>query len=126
MKYLLIGIILLILVIVIVSVKNDFKDSVDGQSSEHSAEFYKYYNSVNSMSIKQLNKVHDDLFPLVTKTLVAGMVWYDDDIPYSEKKAAEEKIAANYVIIPENERIYGCVRYDEAVMLDEAVRKRLP
>lgn len=112
--------------IIIVSVRNGSKNSVGDQSSKHSAEFYKYYNSVNSMSVKQLNKMHDDLFPLVTKTFVSGMVWYDDEIPNSEKKAAEKRIADKYVIIPENERIYGCVRYDEAVMLDEAVRKRLP
>lgn len=51
---------------------------------------------------------------------MGGLAYYDDDLSYDE-----QKINRKYVIIPEKDRIYGCVTYDEASKLNQLIVKRI-
>lgn len=89
-------IILLILLIVIfivlvVFLFGDPKNTGKQNAPVHSNEYMGYYNSVNQMSIKQLHKIHDDLLPLVMKTLIGGIVYYDDEIPDEKRRKNDDK-----------------------------------
>ena len=59
------------------------------------------------------------------KTLIGGIVYYDDEIPDEKKEEERRQIESNYVVIPEKDRIYGCVTYDEADKLNRKVLDRL-
>lgn len=123
MKFLIIAALLALFVVIIVKSR---KGKGEEESKPlHSAEYLNYYNSVYRMSYAQLSKMHDDLIPLVTKTLIGGLVYYDDDLSYDEQKQMEQNINSKYVTIPEKDRIYGCVTYDEASMLNQLIVKRI-
>ena len=115
----------IIFIVLVLFFLNPFGDSKEQGSPGHSNEYMGYYNSVNQMSIKQLHKIHDDLLPLVMKTLIGGIVYYDDEIPDEKKEEERRQIESNYVVIPEKDRIYGCVTYDEADKLNRKVLDRL-
>ncbi len=123
MKFLIIAALLALFVVIIVKSR---KGKGEEESKPlHSAEYLNYYNSVYRMSYAQLSKMHDDLIPLVTKTLIGGLAYYDDDLSYDEQKQMEQNINSKYVTIPEKDRIYGCVTYDEASMLNQLIVKRI-
>lgn len=123
MKFLIIAALLALFVIIIVKSR---KGKGEEESKPlHSAEYLNYYNSVYRMSYAQLSKMHDDLIPLVTKTLIGGLAYYDDDLSYDEQKQMEQNINSKYVTIPEKDRIYGCVTYDEASKLNQLIVKRI-
>ncbi|WP_454969405.1 hypothetical protein [Eubacterium sp.] len=115
----------IIFIVLVLFFLNPFGDSKEQGAPGHSNEYMGYYNSVNQMSIKQLHKIHDDLLPLVMKTLIGGIVYYDDEIPDEKKEEERRQIESNYVVIPEKDRIYGCVTYDEADKLNRKVLDRL-
>lgn len=115
----------IIFIVLVLFFLNPFGDSKEKGAPGHSNEYMGYYNSVNQMSIKQLHKIHDDLLPLVMKTLIGGIVYYDDEIPDEKKEEERRQIESNYVVIPEKDRIYGCVTYDEADKLNRKVLDRL-
>lgn len=115
----------IIFIVLVLLFLNPFGDSKEQGAPGHSNEYMGYYNSVNQMSIKQLHKIHDDLLPLVMKTLIGGIVYYDDEIPDEKKEEERRQIESNYVVIPEKDRIYGCVTYDEADKLNRKVLDRL-
>lgn len=123
MKFLIIAALLALFVVIIVKSR---KGKGEEESKPlHSAEYLNYYNSVYRMSYAQLSKMHDDLIPLVTKTLIGGLAYYDDDLSYDEQKQMEQNINSKYVTIPEKDRIYGCVTYDEASKLNQLIVKRI-
>ena len=123
MKSLIIAALLALFVVIIVKSR---KGKGEEESKPlHSAEYLNYYNSVYRMSYAQLSKMHDDLIPLVTKTLIGGLAYYDDDLSYDEQKQMEQNINSKYVTIPEKDRIYGCVTYDEASKLNQLIVKRI-
>lgn len=115
----------IIFIVLVLFFLNPFGDSKEKGAPGHSNEYMGYYNSVNQMSIKQLHKIHDDLLPLVMKTLIGGIVYYDDEIPDEKKEEERRQIESNYVVIHEKDRIYGCVTYDEADKLNRKVLDRL-
>ena len=115
----------IIFIVLVLFFLNPFGDSKEQGAPGHSNEYMGYYNSVNQMSSKQLHKIHDDLLPLVMKTLIGGIVYYDDEIPDEKKEEERRQIESNYVVIPEKDRIYGCVTYDEADKLNRKVLDRL-
>lgn len=115
----------IIFIVLVLFFLNPFGDSKEKGAPGHSNEYMGYYNSVNQMSIKQPHKIHDDLLPLVMKTLIGGIVYYDDEIPDEKKEEERRQIESNYVVIPEKDRIYGCVTYDEADKLNRKVLDRL-
>ncbi len=123
MKFLIIAALLALFVIIIV--KSRKGKSKEESKPLHSAEYLNYYNSVYRMSYAQLSKMHDDLIPLVTKTLIGGLAYYDDDLSYDEQKQMEQNINSKYGTIPEKDRIYGCVTYDEASKLNQLIVKRI-
>ncbi|HIW86626.1 MAG TPA: hypothetical protein IAA48_09050 [Candidatus Eubacterium faecipullorum] len=119
-------VIAVIIVVCIVIVNKPQSRNQQTQVAEESSEFYKYYRSVNQMDCNQLKKIHDDLLPLCIRSNISGIVWYDDSIPYEKKRSSENKINKNVgELIPENERIYGCVTYSDARRLNQAIVKRL-
>ncbi len=123
MKFLIIAALLALFVVIIVKSR---KGKGEEESKPlHSAEYLNYYNSVYRMSYAQLSKMHDDLIPLVTKTLIGGLAYYDDDLSYDEQKQMGQNINSKYVTIPEKDRIYGCVTYDEASKLNQLIVKRI-
>lgn len=123
MKFLIIAALLALFVVIIVKSR---KGKGEEESKPlHSAEYLNYYNSVYRMSYAQLSKMHDDLIPLVTKTLIGGLAYYDDDLSYDEQKQMEQNVNSKYVTIPEKDRIYGCVTYDEASKLNQLIVKRI-
>lgn len=114
MKFLIIAALLALFVVIIVKSR---KGKGEEESKPlHSAEYLNYYNSVYRMSYAQLSKMHDDLIPLVTKTLIGGLAYYDDDLSYDEQKQMEQNINSKYVTIPEKDRIYGCVTYGQYIL----------
>lgn len=124
MKILLI-LLVVIFIVLVVFLFGDPKNTGKQNAPIHSNEYMGYYNSINQMNIKQLHKIHDDLLPLVMKTLIGGIVYYDDEIPDEKKDEERRKIESNYVVIPEKDRIYGCVTYDEADKLNRKVLDRI-
>ena len=110
---------------IVIIVKSRKSKGEEESKPLHSAEYLNYYNSVYRMSYAQLGKMHDNLIPLVTKTLIGGLAHYDDDLSYDEQKQMEQNINSKYVTIPEKDRIYGCVTYDEASKLNQLIVKRI-
>ena len=123
MKFLIIAALLALFVIIIV--KSRKGKGKEESKPLHSAEYLNYYNSVYQMSYAQLSKMHDDLIPLAMKTIVGGLAYYDDDLSYDEQKQMEQNINSKNVTIPEKDRIYGCVTYDEASKLNQLIVKRI-
>ncbi len=123
MKFLIIAALLALFVIIIVKLR---KGKGEEESKPlHSAEYLNYYNSVYRMSYAQLSKMHDDLIPLAMKKIMGGLAYYDDGLSYDEQKQMEQEINSKYIIIPEKDRIYGCVTYDEASKLNQLIVKRI-
>ena len=56
---------------------------------------------------------------------MGGLAYYDDGLSYDEQKQMEQEINSKYIIIPEKDRIYGCVTYDEASKLNQLIVKRI-
>lgn len=125
MKNLLI-LLIVIFIVLVVFLFGNLKNTGKQNASIHSDEYMRYYNSVNQMGYEQLNKMHENLRPLVIKTLMGGIIaYYDDEIPDEKRKQVRQEIEGKHVIIPEKDRIYGCVTYDEADNLNSRVRNRL-
>lgn len=116
----------IIFIVLVLFFLNPFGDSKEQGAPGHSNEYMGYYNSVNQMGYEQLNKMHEDLRPLVIKTLMGGIIaYYDDEIPDEKREQVRKEIESKNVIIPEKDRIYGCVTYDEADKLNRKVLDRL-
>lgn len=78
------------------------------------------------MNYNELEKMHNDLLPLCNKSLVSGLVWYDENIPYENKKSEMERINRSIGdLIPENKQIYGCKTFGDAEKLNQKIVKRL-
>lgn len=128
MKYIIIAIVVIMIFVFIKYITANKNNDTETTSSSptYSNEFIKYYNAVDRMSYKQLDKMHEDLLPLCTRSLVSGLVWYDDSIPYERKKQEENRIKNNIGdTIPKEEQIYGCQTYEQASKLNQKIVKIL-
>lgn len=125
---LLIGIVIIVTIILItlILIKKHSQNNNHQTQTNNNSEFYRYYSAINQMDYKQLEKIHNDLVPLCTYSLISGLVYYDDSIPYEKKGQVKNRIQQQIGdTIPENERIYGCVTYQDAKKLNQAIVKRL-
>ena len=128
MKYIIIAIVVIMIFVFIKYITANKRSNTEPVSitPEYSNEFIKNYNAVDRMNYKQLDKMHEDLLPLCTRSLVSGLVWYDDSIPLERKKQEEDRIKNNIGdTIPKEEQIYGCQTYEQARQLNQKIVKIL-